>query len=84
MKGKQFVSGGRNARGEGLQATPPFSPRRQRVRERFLAGYCAANPEDEAKERTNPYYIPILHEVLRFAIIFKAWTVKCNVAIRIS
>ena len=41
-----------------------------------------SNPEEEARERPNPYCIPIL--VLRFAINFKKWTVKCNVAICIS
>ena len=37
-------------RGEGLQVTPPFSPRRQSARERFLAGYCAVTPRKKPEK----------------------------------
>ena len=69
---------GRTTSYPSFHVPPPERP--GETARRLLRG----NPEDEARERTNPYYIPILHEVLRFALIFKAWTVKCNVAIRIS
>ena len=67
---------GRTTSYSSFFAPPPERP--GEIARRLLL----SNPEDEARERTNPYYIPIL--VLRFAINFKKWTVKCHVAIFIS